>query len=61
MFYFRKNRGLVGEYNKPICEALLYHSKLGIFSVRQESWKLILGVGSRGEKDREHVGPRPEP
>ena len=43
---------LLGKSNgKPIREAIVHHSSLGVFSIRQGPWKLILGLGSGGFSD----------
>ena len=33
---------------KPIREALIHHSVLGVFSIRQDRWKLIIGTETSG-------------
>lgn len=33
---------------KPIREAIVHHSSMGMFSIRQGEWKLALGLGSGG-------------
>ncbi|MBC8469392.1 MAG: sulfatase-like hydrolase/transferase [Planctomycetes bacterium] len=45
--------------NKPIREAIVHHSSIGIFSIRQGKWKLILGLGSGGFTKPQRVEPEP--
>ncbi len=39
-------------YEKPIREALVTHSMLGVFAIQKGDWKLIEGTGHGGESDR---------
>jgi len=39
---------LLGKADKPVREALVHHSILGKFSIRQDRWKLVLCRGSGG-------------
>ena len=45
--------------NKPIREAIVHHSSIGIFSIRQGKWKLILGLGSGGFTKPQRIEPEP--
>jgi arylsulfatase A-like enzyme len=42
---------LLGKKGKPIREAVVHHSNLGIFGIRQGDWKVELGLGSGGFSD----------
>ncbi len=44
---------------KPIREAIVHHSGSGMFSIRQEQWKLILGRGSGGFSKPKTYKPKP--
>ena len=39
---------LLGKPHKPARDAIVHHSNLGMFSIRQGNWKLVLGLGSGG-------------
>jgi len=45
--------------SKPIREAVVHHSSMGVFSIRQEKWKLILGLGSGGFSKPKTIEPEP--
>jgi arylsulfatase A len=45
--------------NKPIREAIVHHSSMGIFAIRQGKWKLILGLGSGGFSKPQRIEPKP--
>ncbi len=45
--------------NKPIREAIVHHSSMGMFSIRQGKWKLILGLGSGGFSKPKTYKPKP--
>jgi len=51
---------LGGKFDGPLREATVHHSLHGMFSIRQEEWKLVLGRGSGGFgwKEADHV-PNP--
>ena len=44
---------------KPIREAIVHHSVDGMFSVRRNNWKLILGQGSGGFSEPSRIVPGP--
>jgi arylsulfatase A-like enzyme len=44
---------------KPIREATVHHSLSGMFSLRQGSWKLIIGRGSGGFTNPRRIKPKP--
>jgi arylsulfatase A len=50
---------LMGKQGKPIREAVVHHSSLGMFSIRQGEWKLELGLGSGGFSAPAHIDPKP--
>ena len=50
---------LLGKKGKPIREAVVHHSNLGVFGIRQGDWKLELGLGSGGFSDPRQVDPVP--
>jgi arylsulfatase A len=50
---------LLGKHGKPIREAIVHHSSLGMFSIRQGEWKLELGLGSGGFSAPAHLDPKP--
>jgi len=50
---------LGGTYDGPIREAIVHHSVDGMFSIRQGSWKLILGRGSGGFSQPRRIEPAP--
>ena len=43
----------------PIREAVVHHSGDGMFAIRRGPWKLILGRGSGGNSQADHVKPKP--
>ena len=43
----------------PIREATVHHSLSGMFSLRQGSWKLIVGRGSGGFTNPRRIKPKP--
>ena len=45
--------------DKPIREAVVHHSLMGVFSIRQGKWKLIANRGSGGYSDPKFVDPEP--
>ncbi|HEY2016806.1 MAG TPA: sulfatase-like hydrolase/transferase [Bryobacteraceae bacterium] len=50
---------LQGKSAKPIREAVVHHSNLGMFSIRAANWKLELGLGSGGFSTPAHTDPVP--
>ncbi len=50
---------LMGKQSAPIREAVVHHSSLGMFSIRQGDWKLELGLGSGGFSTPQHIDPKP--
>jgi arylsulfatase A len=48
---------LLGKDDKPIREAIVHHSNLGIFAIRRGDWKLELGLGSGGFSPPNKVDP----
>ena len=50
---------LLGKKTKPIREAIVHHSNLGVFGIRQGDWKLELGLGSGGFSDPRTQEPVP--
>jgi arylsulfatase A len=50
---------LLGKKGKPIREAIVHHSSLGMFSIRQGDWKLELGLGSGGFSAPTELKPTP--
>jgi arylsulfatase A len=50
---------LQGKKGKPIREAIVHHSSLGMFSIRQGEWKLELGLGSGGFSKPQQIDPVP--
>jgi arylsulfatase A len=50
---------LLGKKGKPIREAIVHHSSLGMFSIRQGDWKLELGLGSGGFSAPAELKPTP--
>lgn len=50
---------LLGSARSPIREAIVHHSNLGMFSIRQHNWKLELGLGSGGFSDPSRLDPAP--
>jgi arylsulfatase A-like enzyme len=49
----------LGQNRSPIREAIVHHSSLGMFSIRQGEWKLELGLGSGGFTPPPRVEPTP--
>ncbi len=43
----------------PVRETLVHHSAAGMFSIRADQWKLILGLGSGGFSEPKSVEPTP--
>ncbi len=39
---------LLGTATRPIRDAIVHHSNMGMFAIRQSNWKLELGLGSGG-------------
>jgi len=50
---------LRNEAKSPIRQAIVHHSNLGIFAVRDGTWKLIFELGSGGFSPPQHVDPKP--
>ncbi|MBI3471882.1 MAG: arylsulfatase [Candidatus Solibacter usitatus] len=50
---------LLGKKGKPIRDAVVHHSSLGMFSIRRGEWKLELGLGSGGFSPPRHLDPAP--
>jgi arylsulfatase A-like enzyme len=50
---------LLHKNTKPIREAVVHHSNLGVFAIRQGDWKLELGLGSGGFSAPQHIEPKP--
>jgi arylsulfatase A-like enzyme len=50
---------LLGKKGKPIREAIVHHSSLGMFSIRQGEWKLELGLGSGGFSAPQRLDAKP--
>jgi arylsulfatase A-like enzyme len=48
----------LGKATKPIREAVVHHSSLGMFAIRQNEWKLILGRGSGGFSEPRTYTPK---
>ena len=46
------------EMQEPIREAIVHHSNLGMFAIRQGAWKLILGRGSGGHSEPKTFQPK---
>lgn len=44
---------------KPIREATIHHSSMGLFAIRQGNWKLVAGRGSWGFSDPKKIEPKP--
>jgi arylsulfatase A-like enzyme len=44
----------------PARDAIVHHSGAGMFSVRRDQWKLILGLGSGGFSEPKHVESLPD-
>ncbi|MBM3735937.1 MAG: arylsulfatase [Acidobacteria bacterium] len=49
----------LGTAKKPVREAVVHHSSMGLFSIRRGNWKLSLGKGSGGFTDPKRVDPKP--
>lgn len=47
------------ETDTPVRDSLIHHSGDGMFSVRQDNWKLVIGLGSGGFTDPKHEEPQP--
>jgi arylsulfatase A len=47
------------EANTPVRDSLIHHSGDGMFSIRQDNWKLIIGLGSGGFTAPQHEDPQP--
>jgi arylsulfatase A len=50
---------LLGRARAPIREAIVHHSNLGAFSIRERKWKLELELGSGGFSAPVHLDPVP--
>jgi len=50
---------LTGQARRPIREAVVHHSNQGMFSIRQGTWKLELGLGSGGFSAPAKIEPTP--
>jgi arylsulfatase A len=50
---------LLGRESSPARQAVVHHSNLGMFSIREKNWKLELGLGSGGFSNPAHVDPIP--
>ena len=46
---------LLGRAHAPIWKAVVHHSNSGVFSIREENWKLELGLGSGGFSEPNHI------
>ena len=51
---------LQGTATRPIRNAIVHHSNDGVFSIREGSWKLILGLGSGGFSSPRKFDPTPD-
>jgi len=47
------------EFDRPIREATVHHSNLGMFAIRLGPWKLIFGRGSGGHSEPKTFQPEP--
>lgn len=47
------------ETNIPVRDSLIHHSGDGMFSIRQDNWKLIIGLGSGGFSNPKREDPQP--
>ncbi len=47
------------ETDVPVRESLIHHSGDGMFSIRQDNWKLITALGSGGFTSPKHEAPQP--
>ncbi|MBN1640294.1 MAG: sulfatase, partial [Anaerolineae bacterium] len=45
--------------SSPVRTAVVHHSGDGMFSIRREEWKLILGLGSGGFSEPKRLDPEP--
>jgi arylsulfatase A-like enzyme len=45
--------------NTPIRDSIVHHSMDGMFSIRQGTWKLALGLGSGGFSSPKRIEPKP--
>ncbi len=50
---------LLARARSPIRKAIVHHSNLGMFSIRERDWKLELGLGSGGFSSPAHLDPAP--
>ena len=50
---------LLGTHHRPIRDAIVHHSSLGMFGIRQGHWKLELGLGSGGFSPPQREEPAP--
>jgi arylsulfatase A-like enzyme len=50
---------ITGTARRPIREAIVHHSNRGMFSIRQGTWKLELGLGSGGFSAPATEDPKP--
>ena len=50
---------MLGKKGKPIREAVVHHSNMGMFGIRQGDWKLEFGLGSGGFSDPRTEEPKP--
>jgi arylsulfatase A-like enzyme len=50
---------MMGKKGKPIREAVVHHSNMGMFGIRQGDWKLEFGLGSGGFSDPQTLEPKP--
>jgi arylsulfatase A-like enzyme len=50
---------LLGQAKAPGRDAIVHHSNDGVFAIRQNNWKLILGLGSGGFSPPAKVDPAP--
>jgi arylsulfatase A-like enzyme len=46
--------------NAPVRDTIIHHSGDGMFSIRQDRWKLIRGLGSGGFSEPVHADPTPD-
>jgi arylsulfatase A-like enzyme len=49
-----------GEAKAPIREAVVHHSSLGMFAIREGNWKLIPQLGSGGFSEPQSEQPKPD-
>jgi arylsulfatase A-like enzyme len=50
---------LSGAPARPVRQAIVHHSAQGLFSIRQGTWKLVLGRGSGGFTPPQKIEPKP--